>query len=294
VDGDLGGAAAADVGAGIADVLGLPLEGFTAARDGLARDLRRAGLGDDAARISALRKPGVHLWAANQLARQRPVAVKRLLSTAADLADAQQEVLSGASGAGKRLRRDSGEYQRALDQAARETRALLREAARGTGEETMRRVREVLANAALGNQQRRRELAGGVLAEEPETPGFGLFAPAPAPARRPTARPVAGAGAHAGDGGAEVRASSRAEERERRAAEEAAREETRRRQAELRRELERAEAELHRAEQAGRRLRRRAEATAAEARSAAAGAERAASEVEAARVAAAKVRSRLD
>lgn len=261
----------------VSDVLGLPLEDFTAARDRLAKDLRKAGDRDVAAAVAALRKPGVHLWAVNQLARRREVAVKRLLSNAADLAAAQQAVLSGAAGAGDRLRRDSSEYQRALDQAVRETRELLRDATRGAGEETLRRVREVLANAALGLDDRRDELARGSLTDEPEAPGFGLLAAGPGPLPRPEPE----------------RAARGAQERAGRAAEAAAGEAARQRKVDLRRELERAEGELRRAQQAAHRLRRRAEATAAEARTAAGEADRAEAVLEAAAVTVNEARERL-
>ncbi|MEA2683431.1 MAG: hypothetical protein QOK05_1759 [Chloroflexota bacterium] len=291
----------ANPAATVADILALPLEEFTPARDRLAKELRKVGDRDAAAEVAALRKPGVHLWAVNQLAREREMAVKRLLATAADLAAAQQEVLAGSAGAGDRLRRDSGEYQRSLDQAVRETRDLLRAATRGAGEETLRRVREVLANGALGPAGQRERLAAGMLTEEPEALGFGAFAAEPsATPRAPDAtRPGARARTPSREPGssapaAAARAGERERERARRAEEAAAAEAERTRKAELRRDLDHAEAELRRAEQTAHRLRRRAEATAAEARSAAEEAGKAEAAAVTAREAVEEARRHLD
>lgn len=161
---------------GILDELyGLGPEEFTGRRNEIARELKKAGDREAAAAVAALRKPGVHIWAVNRLARERALAVTRLLSAAANLAEAQQLALAGEPEAGARLRQDSGEYQRALDLAVREAAGLLRDAARGASEETSRRVREVLAGAALGDEEARGRLAAGTLAEVPEpAPGFGI------------------------------------------------------------------------------------------------------------------------
>ncbi|HEV1997476.1 MAG TPA: hypothetical protein VGR61_05015, partial [Candidatus Dormibacteraeota bacterium] len=136
-----------------------------------------------------VRKPAVHVWAANHLARQRGLAVTRLLSAAADLSDAQEKAFAGGSGAGERLRRDSGAYLRALDLAVREGAALLREAGRPVAEETLRRVRDVLAGAALGGDELRRRLGSGILVEEPPPPGAAAFSFAGALPERPAPAP---------------------------------------------------------------------------------------------------------
>ena len=164
------------------ELYGLAPEAFIEGRETLVRELKRAGKADLAAAVGRLRKPAIHLWAVNHLARVRALAVTRLLSAATSLSEAQDLALAGTPGTGARLRQDSGDYQRSLDLAVREAMALLKDAARGSGEEVARRVREVLAGAALGDEEVRARLAAGVLREEPPPRaavfGFGAAVPA--------------------------------------------------------------------------------------------------------------------
>ena len=181
------------------ELYGLSPEAFTGRRNELVRELKRAGDRDAASAVAALRRPAVHLWAVNHLARERALAVTRLLSAAANLAAAQESALKGEDGAGARLRQDSGEYQRSLDLAVREASGLVRDAGRAASEETTRRVREILAGAALGDEEVRSALASGSLSEEPVGPGLGAFgfgssgdaAPRMEAQRRLPTRPVA-------------------------------------------------------------------------------------------------------
>lgn len=52
------------------DLYGLPIELFVSERQAVAKELRRQGLRDEAARITGLRKPSVAAWAVNQLVRR--------------------------------------------------------------------------------------------------------------------------------------------------------------------------------------------------------------------------------
>ena len=170
--------------AAISELLSLTPEEFTGRRNEIVKTFKAAGQKEEAARLGVVRKPAVHVWAANHLARRRDLAVTRLLSTAADLSDAQKKAFAGGSGAGQRLRRDSGAYQRALDLAVREAAGLLREAGRPSADETLRRLRDVLAGAALGGDEVRRRLGAGTLLEEPPPPGAAAFSfagPLPGP-----------------------------------------------------------------------------------------------------------------
>ena len=176
------------------ELLGLLPEEFTGRRNELVKFLKAAGKKAEAARLAAVRRPAIHVWAANHFARRRGLAVTRLLSAAADLSDAQAKAFAGESGAGERLRRDSGAYQRALDLAVREAAGLLRESDRPPAEETVRRLRDVLAGAALGDEDLRARLAAGVLLEDPPAPGAAAFSftgvlgeVAPRPSRREAA-----------------------------------------------------------------------------------------------------------
>ena len=64
-----------------ADLFSLPLDRFTAARDGLVRRLRADGDEEEASRVGKLRKPSVAAWALNQVAHHHPKTVDQLLDS---------------------------------------------------------------------------------------------------------------------------------------------------------------------------------------------------------------------
>src|SRR5262249_62251629 len=76
---------------------GLPLDEFTAARNELATRLRKAGQGEAAERVRALRKPSVAVWAVNQLARRHPDEIEELVASGKLLRDAQAKALRGTA-----------------------------------------------------------------------------------------------------------------------------------------------------------------------------------------------------
>ena len=76
---------------------GLPLDEFTSARNELAGRLKKAGQGDAAEAVHALRKPSVALWAVNQLARRNEEGLKALLDAGRALRRAQEQALRGKS-----------------------------------------------------------------------------------------------------------------------------------------------------------------------------------------------------
>ncbi|MGE5226273.1 MAG: hypothetical protein ACM3OO_05300 [Planctomycetaceae bacterium] len=83
----------------VAALYALPPDGFTAARDRLAADLRAGGDPDGAKAVKALRRPTLVAWAVNAAARARPDAVARLLDAGARLEEAQRQALAGRGGA---------------------------------------------------------------------------------------------------------------------------------------------------------------------------------------------------
>jgi hypothetical protein len=268
----------------VEELYGLPVADFTARRNELARAARSDKDGETAAAITALKKPGVHLWLANRLARDQELAVSRLLGAARDLADAQERALAGADGAGDRLRRDAAEYQRALDQAVRAAAPILAGAGHGGGEEALRRVRDVLSNAARGPAEVQEQLSAGRLVEDPPAPDFGMLAaaiPAAAPSPRRAAPPP-------------QKPRVEPDPPRRRAEDDELASRRRERTAALRRELDGAEAQRERADKTARRLRRRAEAAAAEARAAEAEAATAEAAAAEAKAAVDDVRARLE
>jgi hypothetical protein len=81
------------------ELFGLAPEAFVAARDELARRLRRQGDPEAARRVKALRRPPLSAWAVNQLARGDEAALDRLLAAGQRLRAAQQAALAGGDAA---------------------------------------------------------------------------------------------------------------------------------------------------------------------------------------------------
>jgi hypothetical protein len=81
------------------ELFGLAPEEFVAARDELARRLRRDGDPEAARRVKALRRPPLSAWAVNQLARGKEPSVDRLLAAGERLRAAQQAALAGGDAA---------------------------------------------------------------------------------------------------------------------------------------------------------------------------------------------------
>src|SRR5688500_8969838 len=73
----------------------LPLEEFVAARDALARELRRSKKRDEAAAVGALQKPTRPAWIINRLARDEGALTAKLIECAEALAEAQEAAVSG-------------------------------------------------------------------------------------------------------------------------------------------------------------------------------------------------------
>ncbi|MDQ3953583.1 MAG: hypothetical protein M3279_11585, partial [Actinomycetota bacterium] len=108
------------------DLYGLPLEEFTAARNALAKSLEDEGRADEAGRVKKLKKPPVSAWAVNQLARQEPAEVARLLDLVDRLREARSAADIQALGARRRelvakLTRRAGELAVAAGHAASQT-----------------------------------------------------------------------------------------------------------------------------------------------------------------------------
>lgn len=74
----------------LTDLYGLPLDRFTDERDKLARRMREAGQGEEAAEIAAMRKPTTDAWALNQVARRHSKLIERLLEAHSALREASE------------------------------------------------------------------------------------------------------------------------------------------------------------------------------------------------------------
>ena len=67
-----------------------------------------------AGRVTALRRPTVSVWAADQLAAAAPNALAELLDAGAALVQAQQDALAGKPEAARALRRAAAQQRAAI------------------------------------------------------------------------------------------------------------------------------------------------------------------------------------
>ena len=147
---------------------GLPFEEFTAARDELAKRLRREGDRAAADRVRKLRKPVVAAWAVNQLSRARRDELDALLRAGDELRAAQEEVLGG--GGRERMRAAVEAERAAIDVLVAAARELLPPR---SGEATLEAVRETLRAAATDDEVRE-EVVAGRLVRERTAAGLGF------------------------------------------------------------------------------------------------------------------------
>ena len=163
----MSGLADAEVGD---ELFGLPPEEFVAARDELARRLRREGEAEAAKRIKALRRPPLSAWAVNQLARGPEGGLGELLATGERLRAAHQAALAGEGAAELRAAaKAEREAVAALVLAALE---LLREAGHPTTDATRDRVAATL-HAAAASPEAADLVGNGRLTADLDPSGFG-------------------------------------------------------------------------------------------------------------------------
>ena len=158
---------------------GLPLDEFTAARDELARTVRKEGDREGAERVKSLRKPSVSAWAVNQLARNEEGGVRRLLAAGDRLRKAQAALLEG--GSPDELRQASALVRDSVAELMPVARRILD----SPSDAALERVAETLRSAAVDDEAREL-LAQGRLTRDVESVGFGPL-PASLPPRRPAA-----------------------------------------------------------------------------------------------------------
>ena len=144
----------------------LPLSEFTAARDELVKRLRAQGERERAQELKTLRKPTAVVWLVNQLGRERPLDVQRLLKAGEALTKSQAKAVAGKSQTLSEARRDE---QRALDQLATAAREIAERA--GIGSPAVGKATETLRAASL-TAEGRELLRRGRLTEKLEPLGF--------------------------------------------------------------------------------------------------------------------------
>ena len=151
----------------------LPLEEFTAERDELAKRLRKDGDREAAAAVKALKKPSVAAWAVNQVRRDRPDDVRRLLEVTKEL----HRVYAKLSSAGARERlEEAAEMQRELIRLlARCAAQLLEAGGHNASEATLGKVADTFRAAAL-DEELREQLSEGRVVRERRAAGLGPLA----------------------------------------------------------------------------------------------------------------------
>jgi hypothetical protein len=171
----------------------LPPAEFTAARNDLARRLKKAGQSDAAGRVQSLRKPTIPVWTLNQLARRRRHEVDALVAAEDELRKAQEASLAG--GDRDRLRAATSAERDALRKFAQHASGILEAAGQRPTPAVLERISATARSAALDSRGRDL-LTAGMLVEELESSGFGAFEGMRVPARRkPAGRTVRQTGA---------------------------------------------------------------------------------------------------
>jgi hypothetical protein len=177
----------------VAELFRLPPEQFTAARNRLVAELRRAGKLPAAAAIATLPRPTPVVWAINQVAHEDGDAVARLLTTAEQLKRAQlgrtsQDVPSSVKA-----------YRDTVTALVERSLAHLRAAGRPTTVAVRNRLTGTLMAAAI-EPRLHQPLREGQLSREQTVTGFDAFGDVPpslrvvrpfaaeAPDRQPTPR----------------------------------------------------------------------------------------------------------
>lgn len=175
----------------VAELLAAPLRDFTARRGARARGLKAAGQRDLAGQVTALKKPPVALWAADQVVGRDRAALDRLRRAGQTVVEAQAAAAAGRTHAAPALRQASSELQRELEGAVRVAADALRADGHAADEATRRRVQEILRVAAVSGGEAWERLRRGSLLTEPRagedmlTAAFGRGVP-PAPGSPPT------------------------------------------------------------------------------------------------------------
>jgi hypothetical protein len=148
-----------------AELLAQPLDQFTSRRNARVKELKASGQADLARELGALKKPAVHLWAANQV-RDRAL-LSGLRRAAQAVAKAQAAAATGRANAAQDLRVASEEFQRSIESVATVAAGALRQGKHAVGEETLRRIREIFRLAALQGGETWDRLQEGAVTTEP-------------------------------------------------------------------------------------------------------------------------------
>ena len=208
----------------------LPLDEFTAARNALAKDVKRAG-------IKELEKPNIAAWAVNQLYWQHRGVYERLVKAAERLRGEHRKLLAGKSAD---IRDAEKEHRDAIREAVERVKQVLKDGNHAASDQTLNAVQETLESLPSGD-------APGRLTRPLKPMGFEALAGVSiSPSPKPQLRVVPGSK------GARSEESPPDKKRERELAKQREKEERERkeRQREAEKALKAAEAVMLRAEEA--------------------------------------------
>lgn len=153
-----------DVDEAAADLYGLPLDEFTAARDAIAKRARVDGDKDVAAQIKSLRKPNTAAWLANQLVRAHRAEIEALVDIGAQMHEAT------AAHDGGRLRELTAERNDAINSLLANARGI---AGPKVAADTIESLNQTLL-AAVADPASGAELLSGRLTQALSHVGFGV------------------------------------------------------------------------------------------------------------------------
>jgi hypothetical protein len=149
--------------AAVDSLYALPLDEFTAARDDLARRLRREGEPGAAEEVKRLRKPTVAAWALNKARRSNRRQVDQLIDAGRRLREAQDKLVRG--GGREQLDRASDDERRLVAELARQAERELAAAGRPVSGTVQEKIRGTL-HAAASDPEAREGLVSGQLVRE--------------------------------------------------------------------------------------------------------------------------------
>jgi hypothetical protein len=150
-----------------------PLEGFTAARNELAKQLRKLGQGEDSDRVKSLAKPTPSAWAVNVLFDRDREKMDALLAAGKKARAAQQQAVSGRGA--EALREGLGAVRRLIDELRRLGVGILAEAGRAASRSIMERIGTDLQALAL-SPAAAEEASRRWLDRDLDPPGFEVLA----------------------------------------------------------------------------------------------------------------------
>lgn len=145
----------------LGDLFAAPLEDFVKTRNDLAARLKSEGDEVSAKRVKALKKPAVHVWALNQVARRDPGSLERFISA--------REQVEGATNADE-LKRATKARRDAVVEVVREAQGALEEAGHSATSTQTQKISQMLL--AGGTDEERSALLEGRLEKELTSAGL--------------------------------------------------------------------------------------------------------------------------